>query len=89
MGREAGEACPERDQEHQGAGGLNIVCIRSKADALFLRQICRIFAEPNLNSCLHLKFWVGLNFEEALSEMGDGDHANHTPASQTTISRAP
>ena len=55
------------------------MCIRSKADALFLRQICRILAEPNLNSCKHLKFWIGLYLEEALPNMGYGDHANHTP----------
>ena len=60
-------------------GGLNIVCIRSKADALFLRQTCRILAEPNLNSYKHLKFWVGLYLEEALPDLGGGDHADHTP----------
>ena len=60
-------------------GGLNVVCVRSKADALFLRQACRMLAEPNLNSYKHLKYWVGLYLEEALPDMGGGDHAGRTP----------
>ena len=61
-------------------GGLNIVCVRSKADALFLRQMCRILAEPDLNSYKHLKYWIGLYLEEALPDMGTGSHADRTPA---------
>ena len=60
-------------------GGLNIVCIRSKADALFLRQTCRMLAEPDLNSYKHLKFWIGLYLEESLPDLGGGDHADLTP----------
>ena len=60
-------------------GGLNIVCVRSKADALFLRQTCRLLAEPDLNSYKHLKFWIGLYLEVALPDMGGGDHAEVTP----------
>ena len=58
-------------------GGLNIVCVRSKADALFLRQMCRILAEPGYK---HLKYWIGLYLEEALPDMGTGSHADRTPA---------
>ena len=60
-------------------GGLNIVCIRSKADALFLRQTCRMLAEPDLNSFKHLKYWVGLYLQDALPDMGTGMHADRTP----------
>ena len=60
-------------------GGLNIVCVRSKADALFLRQTCRILAEPNLNSYKHVKYWIGLYLRQALPDMGGGDHADITP----------
>ena len=41
-------------------GGLDIVCVISKADALFLRQTCRMLAEPNLNSFKHIRYWIGL-----------------------------
>ena len=60
-------------------GGLNIVCVRSKADALFLRQTCRMLAEPDLNSFKHIKYWVGLYLEEALPDMGTGVHSDRTP----------
>ena len=29
-------------------GGLNVVCVKSKADALFLRQTCRLLANGNV-----------------------------------------
>ena len=61
-------------------GGLNIVCVRSKADALFLRQTCRILAEPNLNSYKHVRFWIGLYLEETLPDMAAGAHAGQVPA---------
>ena len=50
-------------------GALNIVCVRSKADALFLRQTCRMLAEPDLNSYKHLKFWIGLYLEETSPDL--------------------
>ena len=33
-----------------------------------------------MNSYKHLKYWVGLYLEEALPDMGGGDHADRTPA---------
>ena len=61
-------------------GGLNIVFVRSKADALFVHQTCRMLSEPGLNSYKHLRFCIGLYLEDALPDMGDGDHADRTPA---------
>ena len=60
-------------------GGLDIVCVRSKADALFLRQPCRMLAEPNFNSFKHIRYWIGLCLEETLPDMGAGDHAEQVP----------
>ena len=46
-------------------GGLNIVCIRSKADALFLRQTCRLLASP------HFSFWqVLISMHSSISNIG-------------------
>ena len=40
-------------------GGLDLVCVRSKADALFLRQTCRLIANQDFNSFKHIKYWIG------------------------------
>ena len=37
-------------------GGLNVVCVKSKADALFLRQTCRLLASPQFNAFKHFKY---------------------------------
>ena len=60
-------------------GGLGVVCIRSKADALFLRQTCRLIASPQYNSFQHVKYWVGLNLGEVLPDMQPGAHAVIVP----------
>ena len=58
-------------------GGLGVVCIRSKSDALFLRQTCRMLANPESNSYKHIKYWVGENMADAIPDMGAGAHAHH------------
>ena len=60
-------------------GGLNVVCIRSKADALFLRQTCRLLASSQFNSFKHVRYWVGVHLETAIPGMGTGDHAESVP----------
>ena len=39
-------------------GGLGIICIRSKADALFLIQTCRLLASDSFNSFKHIRYWI-------------------------------
>ena len=60
-------------------GGLGAVCIRSKADALFLRQTCRLVASPQYNSFHHVKYWVGLHLGTVLADMQPGAHAENVP----------
>ena len=67
-------------KNERNQGGLNVVCVRSKADALFLRQTCRMLAEPNLNSYKHVRYWIGLYLEDALPDMAAGAHAGQVPA---------
>ena len=56
-------------------GGLGIVCIRSKADALFLRQTCRLLAGSEFNSYKHIRYWVGQYMVDALPDLGNGIHS--------------
>ena len=51
-------------------GGLTVVCIRSKADALFLRRTCRLRASPQFNSFKHVRYWIGTHLETVLPDMG-------------------
>ena len=60
-------------------GGLGIVCIRSKADALFLRQTCRLLANDEFLSYKHIRYWVGQHLVDALPDLGHGLHANQAP----------
>ena len=50
-------------------GGLDLVCVRSKADALFLRQTCRLLANEGFNSFKHIKFWIGNFFGDIFPSM--------------------
>ena len=60
-------------------GGMGLVCISSKADALFLRQTCRLLASPDFNSYKHIKYWVGHHLVDELPDMGPGQHADQAP----------
>ena len=42
------------------AGGLNLPCVLSKADSLFLSQTCRLLAIPESRQYKHIKYWLGL-----------------------------
>ena len=60
-------------------GGLGIVCIRSKADALFLRQTCRLLANDAFNSYKHIRYWVGQHLVDVVPDLGPGLHADEVP----------
>ena len=42
------------------SGGLNIPCVVSKADSLFLTQTCRLLEKPNSKQFKHVQYWLGL-----------------------------
>ena len=60
-------------------GGLNLVCVRSKADALFLRQTCRLLAYENFNSYKHIKFWIGSFLGDVFPDMQGGQPQLNVP----------
>ena len=60
-------------------GGLNVVCVKSKADALFLRQTCRLLASPQFNAFKHVKYWIGMHLGNVLPDMRHGPHAVTVP----------
>ena len=60
-------------------GGLNLVCVRSKADALFLRQTCRLLATEDFNSFKHIKYWIGHFLGDIIPAMQGGPHPAVVP----------
>ena len=42
------------------SGGLNLPCVASKADSLFLTQTCRLLAKPGNKQYRHVQYWLGL-----------------------------
>ena len=57
------------------SGGLNLPCIISKSDALFLSQTCRLLRDPSSKQYSHVKYWLGLYVRDDFPEMGQGPHA--------------
>ena len=57
------------------AGGLNLPCVISKDDCLFLSQTCRMLAQTNSKQYKHIKYWIGLYAREYFPDMADGPHA--------------
>ena len=45
-------------------GGLNLPCVISKADALFLSQTCRMVVDSTNKEYSHIKYWMGLYIRE-------------------------
>ena len=66
-------------------GGLGLVEIRSKADALLLKQACRILTACGSKSWLHLKYWMGLYLARIIPEMRSGPHSERIPVMYTTV----
>ena len=60
-------------------GGLNLVFVRSKADALFLRQTCRLLATEDFNSFKHIKYWIGHFLGDIIPAMQGGPHPAVVP----------
>ena len=56
-------------------GGLNLPCVISKADSLFLTQTCRLLAKPDSKQYKHVQYWLGLYTREHFREMAAGPHA--------------
>jgi hypothetical protein len=57
------------------SGGLNLPCVASKADSLFLSQTCRMLTIPGNKQYMHIKYWLGLYMREYFPDMADGPHA--------------
>ena len=69
-------------------GGLNLVCVRSKADALFLRQTCRLLATEDFNSFKHIKYWIGHFIGDIIPAMQGGPHSAIVPDLRTLFTQA-
>ena len=57
------------------SGGLNLPCVISKADCLFLSQTCRLLSRPGSKEYSHIKYWIGLYIKEYFPDMARGPHA--------------
>ena len=57
------------------SGGLNLPCVASKADSLFLTQTCRLLAKPGNKQYRHVQYWLGLYAKDYFPEMAAGPHA--------------
>ena len=57
------------------AGGLNLPCVISKSDSLFLSQTCRLLVKPESKQYKHIKYWIGLYMQEYFPDMALGAHA--------------
>ena len=60
-------------------GGLGVVDIRSKADALFIKQACRLLSNPEETGAKHIKYWLGLYLGRYLPELRPGAHSEGVP----------
>ena len=56
-------------------GGLNLPCIVSRADSLFLSQTCRLLKDPSSKQYSHVRYWLGLYVKDLFPDMGPGPHA--------------
>ena len=57
------------------SGGLNLPCVISKSDSLFLSQTCRMLLDSTSKMYHHIKYWLGLYIREFFPDMGRGPHA--------------
>ena len=57
------------------SGGLNLPCILSRADSLFLSQTCKLLRDPESKQYCHVKYWIGLYMGEHFPDMSSGPHA--------------
>jgi hypothetical protein len=59
-------------------GGLGLVDIRSKADALFLKQLTRMLLREEEGAYRHLSYWLGSRLQQYLPAMMDRSPVEHT-----------
>ena len=59
----------------RSSGGLGLPCVWSKANALFLRQTCRLLLDSSSKQYGHVRYWLGLHLGEYFPEMSSGPHA--------------
>ena len=57
------------------SGGLNLPCIISRADSLFLSQTCRLLRDEASRQYCHVKYWLGIYVRDIFPDMGHGPHA--------------
>ena len=57
------------------SGGLNLPCVISKSDALFLSQTCRMLKDPSTKQYCHVKYGLGLYASDYFPDMAQGPHA--------------
>ena len=57
------------------SGGLNLPCIISRADSLFLLQTCRLLRDEASRQYSHVKYWLGIYVRDIFPDMGHGPHA--------------
>ena len=56
-------------------GGLNLPCVISKADSLFLSQTCRMLRNTASKEYSFIKYWLGLYIRDFIPDMARGPHA--------------
>ena len=64
-------------------GGLGLVCVRAKADSLFLKQTLRMMNQPGTLHWQYIKFFAGWQFK--IGEMRGTKHHNITPYYQHMV----
>ena len=57
------------------AGGLNLPCVATKADSLFLSQTFRLLAKQGNKQYMHLQYWLGRKSRDYFHDMVHGAHA--------------
>ena len=61
-------------KNERSQGGLGLPCVSSKANALFLKQTCRLL-DPSSKQYGHLRYWLGLHLRDYFPDMAAGPHA--------------
>ena len=56
-------------------GGLNLPCVISKSDSLFLSQTCKLLAKPGSKQYRHIQYWLGIYVKDDFPDMAAGPHA--------------
>ena len=60
-------------------GGLAVPCISTRAEALFVRQSCRLLNNKENKSRKHIQYWIGTQLQHFWPDMSQGIHAINVP----------